>query len=157
MRIASHFDAALSRERGGDADDPLLIVEADGLAPTAGWTHVRLEPHVYITPPDDGVQDFDLVGDRPAGSAADALAPVEAGWEGPLADWLIGVRIHAADNMVEELPPLTPPCAGPPPILPEGGPATFSHVPLAKRDIMHHGGAMRGNALLLLRLTRPWA
>ena len=39
---------------------------------------------------------------RPAGSAADALAPVEAGWEGPLADWLIGVRIHAADNMVEE-------------------------------------------------------
>ena len=87
---------------GGDADDPLLIVEADGLAPTAGWTHVRLEPHVYITPPDDGVQDFDLVGDRPAGSAADALAPVEAGWEGPLADWLIGVRIHAADNMVEE-------------------------------------------------------
>ena len=56
----------------------------------------------YITPPDDGVQDFDLVGDRPAGSAADALAPVEAGWEGPLADWLIGVRIHAADNMVEE-------------------------------------------------------
>ena len=87
---------------GGDADDPLLIVEADGLAPTAGWTHVRLEPHVYITPPDDGVQDFDLVGDRPAGSAADALTPVEAGWEGPLADWLIGVRIHAADNMVEE-------------------------------------------------------
>ncbi len=87
---------------GGDADDPLLIVEADGLAPTAGWTHVRLEPHVYITPPDDGVQDFDLVGDRPAGSAADALAPVEAGWEGPLAHWLIGVRIHAADNMVEE-------------------------------------------------------
>ncbi len=87
---------------GGDADDPLLIVEADGLAPTAGWTNVRLEPHVYITPPDDGVQDFDLVGDRPAGSAADALAPVEAGWEGPLADWLIGVRIHAADNMVEE-------------------------------------------------------
>lgn len=87
---------------GGDADDPLLIVEADGLAPTAGWTHVRLEPHVYITPPDDGVQDFDLVGDRPASAAADALAPVEAGWEGPLADWLIGVRIHAADNMVEE-------------------------------------------------------
>ena len=86
----------------GDEENPLLIVEAEGLAPTTGWSHVRLDPHVYITPPDDGVQDFDLVGDRPAGSAADALAPVEAGWEGPLADWLIGVRIHAADNMVEE-------------------------------------------------------
>ena len=87
---------------GGDADDPLLIVEADGLAPTAGWTHVRLEPHVYITPPDDGVQDFDLVGDRPAGSGEGALTQIEAAWEGPLPDWLIAVRIHAIDNMIED-------------------------------------------------------
>ncbi|HWW59541.1 MAG TPA: hypothetical protein VN047_21815 [Sphingopyxis sp.] len=92
---------------GGDEENPVLAVEAEGLTPTAGWSQVRLEPHVYITPPDDGVQDFDLVGDRPAGAspepgAADALTPVEAAWEGPLEDWLIGVRIHAVDNMIED-------------------------------------------------------
>lgn len=64
---------------GGDADDPLLIVEADGLAPTAGWTNVRLEPHVYITPPDDGVQDFDLVGDRPGGQRRRCARPGRGG------------------------------------------------------------------------------
>ncbi|KTE17056.1 hypothetical protein [Sphingopyxis sp. H115] len=90
----------------GDEENPLLIVEVEGLAPTAGWTNVRLEPHVAITPPDDGVQDFDLVGDRPrtpsSGDAAEALTEVEAGWEGPLEDWCIGVRVHAIDNMLED-------------------------------------------------------
>lgn len=91
----------------GDEDSPLLVVEVEGLAPTAGWTSVRLEPHVYITPPEDGFQDFDLVGDRPAhdasgDAAADALTEVEAAWEGPLEDWCIGVRVHAVDNMLED-------------------------------------------------------
>ena len=86
----------------GDEENPLLIVEAEGLAPTAGWANVRLDPHVYITPPEDGYQDFDLVGDRPAEAAADALTPVEAAWEGPLDDWVVGVRVHAIDNLVED-------------------------------------------------------
>ena len=86
----------------GDEENPVLIVEVEGLAATAGWSNVRLEPHVYITPPDDGFQDFDLVGDRPSEAGADALTPVEAGWEGPLEDWCIGVRIHAIDNMIED-------------------------------------------------------
>ena len=89
----------------GDEEQPLLIVEVEGLAPTAGWANVRLEPHVTITPPDDGVQDFDLVGDRPAlgpSGAADALTEVEAAWEGPLQDWCIAVRVHAIDNLIED-------------------------------------------------------
>ena len=85
----------------GDEENPLLIVEVEGLASTAGWTNVRLEPHVTITPPEDGVQDFDLVGDRPS-NAAEVLSEVEAAWEGPLEDWCIGVRVHAIDNMIEE-------------------------------------------------------
>lgn len=85
----------------GDEENPLLIVEAEGLTPTTGWANVRLDPHVYITPPDDGVQDFDLVGDRPA-DAADALTEVEAAWEGPLEDWCIAVRVHAIDNLIED-------------------------------------------------------
>lgn len=86
----------------GDEDSPVLVVEVEGLAPTGGWVNVRLEPHITITPPEDGFQDFDLVGDRPADAGADALTAVEAGWEGPLDDWVIGVRIHAIDNMIEE-------------------------------------------------------
>ena len=85
----------------GDEENPLLIVEVEGLASTAGWTNVRLEPHVTITPPEDGVQDFDLVGDRPA-ETAEALTEIEAAWEGPLEDWVIGVRVHAVDNLIED-------------------------------------------------------
>ncbi len=87
---------------GGDEENPLLTVEAEGLTPTAGWANVRLDPHVYITPPEDGVQDFDLVGDRAAGTDDETLIQVEAAWEGPLADWLIAVRVHAIDNMIED-------------------------------------------------------
>ena len=86
----------------GDEENPLLIVEAEGLAPTPGWANVRLDPHVYITPPDDGVQDFDLVGDRPSDGGGDALSPVEAAWEGPLQHWCIAVRVHAVDNLIED-------------------------------------------------------
>lgn len=85
----------------GDEENPLLVVEVEGLAPTIGWANIRLDPHVYITPPDDGVQDFDLVGDRPQ-DAAEVLSEVEAAWEGPLLDWCIGVRIHAVDNLIED-------------------------------------------------------
>lgn len=87
---------------GGDEENALLTVEAEGIAPTAGWTNLQLEPHVYINPPADGVQDFDLVGDRPSGGAADAATPVEAAWEGPLEDWVVGIRIHAIANMIED-------------------------------------------------------
>jgi hypothetical protein len=62
----------------------------------SGSTRMSISP-----PPDDGVQDFDLVGDRPA-DAAEALSEVEAAWEGPLEDWVIGVRVHAVDNLIED-------------------------------------------------------
>lgn len=86
----------------GDDEQPQLTVEAEGLAPTGGWTNVRLEAHIYIDAPEDGYQDFDLVGDRPSEASADVLTPVEAAWEGPLEDWVLGVRVHAIDNMIEE-------------------------------------------------------
>lgn len=87
---------------GGDEENALLTVEAEGLTPTAGWTSVRLDPHVYINPPADGVQDFDLVGDRPSDGGGDALTEVEAAWEGPLEDWMIGIRVHAIANRIED-------------------------------------------------------
>lgn len=86
----------------GDDEHEQLTVEAEGLAPTAGWTNVRLEAHIYIDAPEDGYQDFDLVGDRPSEASTDVLTPIEAAWEGPLEDWVLGVRVHAIDNMIEE-------------------------------------------------------
>ena len=38
----------------GDEENPVLVVEVEGLAPTGGWSNVRLEPHTYIDAPDDG-------------------------------------------------------------------------------------------------------
>ena len=91
----------------GDEENPILIVEVEALAATGGWVNVRLEPHIYIDAPEDGFQDFDLVGDRPPqmpseGSATGAFTPVEAGWEGAIEDWCLGVRVHAIDNLIEE-------------------------------------------------------
>lgn len=87
---------------GGDEENALLTVEAEGTAATTGWTNVQLDPHVYINPPSDGLQDFDLVGDRPAGAATDTPTTFEAAWEGPLEDWVIGIRVHAIANMIED-------------------------------------------------------
>lgn len=86
----------------GDDEQEQLTVEVEGLASTAGWTNVRLEAHISIDAPEDGFQDFDLVGDRPSETSADVLTPVEAAWEGPLEDWVLGVRVHGIDNMIEE-------------------------------------------------------
>ena len=56
---------------GGDEEHPLLIVEAEGLTPTAGWANVRLDPHVYSTPPEDGA-------DRPRPDLSRIVSWVEA-------------------------------------------------------------------------------
>src|SRR3546814_13561622 len=87
---------------GGDEKHPLLTVEAEGLAATAGWSKVRLDPHAYLTPPEDGFQDFDIVGVRPAPPAEAMLTEVEAAQEGVVDEWPDGVRVHAVDNYVEE-------------------------------------------------------
>ena len=49
----------------GDDEHEQLTVEAEGLAPTAGWTNVRLEAHITIDAPEDGFQAFALVADPP--------------------------------------------------------------------------------------------
>src|SRR3546814_18694416 len=77
---------------GGDEKHPLLTVEAEGLAATAGWSKVRLDPHAYLTPPEDGFQDFDLVGVRPAHPAEAMLTAVHAPVARPGEEWTCWVR-----------------------------------------------------------------
>lgn len=47
------------------ANPPKLIVVASGRTSSTGWTGGVLVPYVYITPPADGVQEFDVVAAAP--------------------------------------------------------------------------------------------
>jgi hypothetical protein len=78
-----------------------LILVAAGEVPTTGWTHGRLTPRFYSTPPSDGVWDFDFIADPPYGIVVDVLCAIAAG--ASLAEppaWLKGVRVHGEQNDV---------------------------------------------------------
>jgi hypothetical protein len=83
-----------------DDTPPRLIVEVSGMAATPGWTNVRLERQTYLTPPEDGVQEFDLVGDRPADVAPELLTDVLTDYAGEDEEWITAVRVHGAQNDV---------------------------------------------------------
>ncbi|MEQ8433116.1 MAG: hypothetical protein RIA71_02655 [Oceanicaulis sp.] len=83
---------------------PSLGVAATGMTRTGGWTNGRLAARVYVTPPEDGVQEFDFIADAPTGMVIQALMPI-AGMGGldPAPDWLRGVRVITETNSVESL------------------------------------------------------
>lgn len=80
----------------------LLEIAALGEVTTTGWTHPRLSPVYYVTPPADGVWDFEFHADPPSGVVAPVIRPVGALFLGPAPEWCKGVRIHAATNNVED-------------------------------------------------------
>ena len=81
----------------------ILSIVAHGTVTTSGWRNPRLIPYVYITPPADGIYDFDFVADAPDGQALQVLLPISAKeeWQDFPSD-LKGVRIHASTNSVEK-------------------------------------------------------
>ena len=91
---------------------PDLLVHAQGLVPTSGWQNAVLSAWVYVTPPADGIQDFDMLAEPPQGivlqviskiSAHTAIEQVDlANYWGPGLP-LLGVRVHATHNSVETL------------------------------------------------------
>ncbi|MCR9140364.1 MAG: hypothetical protein NXI27_30655 [Alphaproteobacteria bacterium] len=80
------------------SNPPQLIVHAIGMTSTSGWTGGNLLPRQYVTPPSDGIQDFDFVGTPPTGIALQVLTPVGGDGEVILEDWMKGVRVHAKSN-----------------------------------------------------------
>ena len=42
---------------------PQAILAARGRVTSSGWTNGRLIPYVYVTPPKDGIYEFDFVAD----------------------------------------------------------------------------------------------
>lgn len=87
---------------------PKLVIIASGKVPTSGWSHGALVPWIYVTVPQDGIQDLDFVATPPDGISLPVVLGIAAqitveadiqNYWGP-GKPLAGVRIHARDNSV---------------------------------------------------------
>jgi hypothetical protein len=77
---------------------PSLFLAATGEVPTSGWSGENLSPRYYVSPPQDGIWDFDFTADPPSGIVLDVVLPVNAFRFGHPADWVRGVRVHAGKD-----------------------------------------------------------
>ncbi len=86
------------------SNPPQLALTAFGLVSTGGWKNGTLKPYIYVQPPNDGIQDFDFLADRPTGPAPEAISPISAHHVmSPMPSWLKGVRIRSRSNTVEAM------------------------------------------------------
>jgi DUF1365 family protein len=82
---------------------PVLVVRAGGETNTSGWTDARLSRVVYVSPPEDGIQDYEFEATPPSQGGLDVLTPVEAEDRWPdFDDWVKGARVSASTNSIEE-------------------------------------------------------
>jgi hypothetical protein len=83
---------------------PVLAISALGQVSSSGWTNPQLSPWIYITPPADGIYDFDFIATPPTEISLPAFFPIAAvaTWPDPPTG-LKGVRIHATSNAMEAL------------------------------------------------------
>lgn len=79
---------------------PRLSIIVRGVAPTPGYTKLRLRPFQYIQAPPDGVYDYSLVGTPPTGIVPAVTAPVRLTETLPYSSNLKGVRVHAQSSSV---------------------------------------------------------
>lgn len=84
---------------------PILYIIAQGTVTSTGWKNGQLVPYIYITPPADGIYEFDFVSEPPTGISLPVLMPTMA--EGQWQDFpqeLKGVKIYASTNsLIEKL------------------------------------------------------
>ncbi len=83
---------------------PILKIKCEGEVNSSGWNNAQLIPYVYITPPADGIYEFDFVADEPNGPSSDVIGDIKAiyEWQSFPTD-LNGVRVFASQNNEEEL------------------------------------------------------
>ncbi len=81
-----------------------LRIIASGTVPTGGWTDPELIQYVYVTPPRDGIYDFDFVAKPPEGIVTQVITPIEVSYTlESIPDDLKGARIHASTNAIVAL------------------------------------------------------
>ena len=92
-----------------ESTPPKVAVTAAGVVPTTGWTGPELAPWISLTPPADGIQDFDFYAQEPTGITLRVDTPIAAGLiidRDPDNYWgrgqpLVGVRIHSKGDSIE--------------------------------------------------------
>ena len=97
--IRSVIDVSLSLLK---SNPPQLLVNAVGTVSSGGWKNPSLDRRYYVTPPADGIQDYDFTAVPPVGPAIQVILPTAA--QDVIVDipaWLKGVRIHSATNNIE--------------------------------------------------------
>lgn len=83
---------------------PNLLITAYGRVPTGGWKQVQLLRRIYVTPPADGIWEYDLLALRPSGQVIQVQTPVRAKnvWK----DYdrsIKGVRVYGIGRGAKEL------------------------------------------------------
>lgn len=82
----------------GSETPAVLFIQAKGRTSSTGWSDPCLIPYAYISPPQDGIMDFDLAATPPQGNAGAVLCDLMASFTMELPPWCRGVRVHAAQN-----------------------------------------------------------
>jgi hypothetical protein len=96
-------EVTLTKEKG---DPSKLIITAEGTVKTAGWTNPVLEPFMYVTPPADGIYDFNFNAVPPEEGVMvpQVITPIKTDHAlNPVPEDLKGVRIHSAQNKKEAI------------------------------------------------------
>lgn len=66
------------------------------------WSDPQLSRYEYVTPPADGIQEYDFVAVPPSGIVDQTLTPIRAvDTVSPIPEWCKGVRVYSATNDVE--------------------------------------------------------
>lgn len=81
-----------------------ILVFAMGEVPTSGWSRPRLAQRFYVTPPADGIQEFDFLAEPPSGIVAQVVLPIAAQGIFSCPDWMTGIRVIGAQNSVTVVP-----------------------------------------------------
>jgi len=83
---------------------PNLLVTAYGKVPTAGWSKVQLLRRIYVTPPSDGIWEYDLLALHPTGPVPQVESYVRASntWK-DFDQSVKGIRIYGIGRGAKEI------------------------------------------------------
>lgn len=89
--------ASFGFKLGGDR----ILIIAQGLAPSSGWSSPKLSPYFYVDPPTHGFWEFDFVADAPTGIVLQVQLPLAASGIFSPPEWMKGVRIIGGDKSID--------------------------------------------------------
>ena len=89
------------------SNPPMLWIACFGFSSTPNWDKIQLSKYEYIDPPQDGIMEFDLIGNPNGLQDIQMIYPVisEPYLIKDIPNWLRGIKIYSKTNfVVERLP-----------------------------------------------------